>query len=105
MKKQTKPNGNQELQKKCMTCRAKYQYPTPETPVMAQKEMNVIQKLAKLVNELRGYIEYVEMVQSRKDPVYLDFDAVARKAGMASRRELNVFLNTLAGLPDIAETK
>ncbi len=72
---------------------------------MAQKEMNVIQKLAKLVNELRGYIEYVEMVQSRKDPVYLDFDAVARKAGMASRRELNVFLNTLADLPDIAETK
>lgn len=98
MKKQTNNTGNRRLLKKIMKSQAKRLHLTPEPPVMAQKEINVIQTLVKLVNELRDYIEYVEMAQSGKDDhIYLDFDAIARKVGMGSRKELKEFLDARAG--------
>ena len=98
MKKQTKNTGNRKLLKKIMKSQAKRQHLTPEAPVVIMKEINVVQTLVKLVNELRDYIEYVEMAQSGKDdPLYLDFDAIARKVGMGSRKELKEFLDARAG--------
>ena len=81
-----------------MKSQAKRQHLTPEAPVVIMKEINVVQTLVKLVNELRDYIEYVEMAQSGKDdPLYLDFDEIARKLGMGSRKELKEFLDARAG--------
>jgi len=100
MKKATKSKCNRELPKRSMKFQAKYQHPTPGQPVVILKEMDCTQKLAimnKLVTELRGYIEYVEVVQPENDPIFLNMDAVAKKIGMGSRMELNALLNALAG--------
>ena len=65
------------------------------------------QKLAimhKLVDELRTYIEMLELSQPDEEGS-IDMNAVAKKLGMNSQKELYDFLHDRAGLPDIAETK
>lgn len=107
-KKMHKVNGNQESQKKNTKFQAHDLYQMSQPSVASPKEMSANQKLEimhKLVDELMTYIEYVEMVQSHKDPNYLDMDAVARKVGIPSKKELHAFLHNRAGLHDITEIK
>ncbi len=98
MRRTIKDNGGHESQKKNIKCQATYPYLTSEPPVAAPKEMSAIQKLAilyQLVNELRDYIGYVESIQSEEDPIFLDMDAIARKVGMPSKKELYEFLHKI----------
>ena len=109
MKKQTKPNGNQAI----------HQAPSANTPqgqlsvlqqvtALSQELTMTKQKLAimhKLVDELRTYIEMLELSQPEADQISLNTYAVAKKLGMNSQKELYEFLHDRAGLPDIAENK
>ena len=108
MKKRTKNTGNQAI----------HQAPPVNTPqgqlsvlqqgtALMQELAMTKQKLAimhKLVDELRTYIEMLELAQPDEEGS-IDMNAVAKKLGMNSQKDLYEFLHDRTGLPDITEIK